>query len=163
MVVAISDSRIVPITEDLTTEVSTLEILRGLETMYRVDKPLAVPGTTALLMGEFAVLNSAGKAERAGATPVGQTYLVFAGTDRFDVKATGQVTLVMSWPIQAKTTRYNTGGSYAVGDLLTVKNLGGGQSQLTPAATTEFAVARVLEVGTGYLVYETLGGGSTEL
>lgn len=158
MVVSISAARVAPITEDLTTEELRLSITRGLETMYRVDAKLAT-SDTVLGLGEWAVLNSDGKAERAGAVPVGQTYLVFAGTDRFDVKATGQVTLVKSWPIVAKSSVYDDGQSYAVGDLLTVKDLGGGESALTKAATGEAALARVVTVGSGWLEYETLGGG----
>jgi hypothetical protein len=158
MVVAISDARVAPITEDLTTEELRLSVVRGLESMFRVDVPLA-SADTVLGLGEWAVVNSDGKAERAGAVPVGNTYLVFAGTDRFDVKATGKVTLIKSWPIVAKSSRYDDGQSYAVGDLLTVKDLGGGESYLTLAATGEAALARVSAVGTGWLEFETLGGG----
>lgn len=158
MVVAISDARVAPITEDLTTSEQRLSVTRGLESMFRKDYKLATTDTV-LGLGEWAVINADGKAERAGAVPVGQTYLVFAGTDRFDVKATGQVTLVASWPIQAKSSVYDNGQSYAVGDLLTVKDLGGGESALTKAATGEAAMARVLAVGSGWLEYETLGGG----
>lgn len=158
MVVAISDNRVVPITEDLTTEELRLSVTRGIETMYRDDSPLATPDTV-LGLGEWAVLNADGKAERAGAVPVGNTFLVFAGTDRFDVRATGKVTLIRSWPIRAKTNRYDDTQTYAPGDLLTVKDLGGGESDLTLAATGEAALARVAVVGTGWLEFETLGGG----
>lgn len=158
MVVSISDARVAPISEDLTGEELRLSVTRGLETMHRVDAKLATPAEV-LLLGEWAVLNSDGKAERAGATPVGNTYPVFAGTERFDVKATGQVTLISSWPIRAKTSVYNDALSYVVGDLLTVKDLGGGESALTKAAAGEAALARVVTVGSGWLEYETLGGG----
>jgi hypothetical protein len=157
-IVAISDSRTVPITEDLTTEELRLSVTRGLETMYRADSPLATPDTV-LGLGEWAVLNADGKAERAGAVPVGHCYLVFAGTDRFDVKATGKVTLIRSWPINAKTNRYDDTQTYAVGDILTVKDLGGGESVVTKAAAGEAALARVIWVGNGWLEFETLGGG----
>lgn len=158
MVVAISDARVAPISEDLTTEELRLSVTKGLETMFRVDVPLAAG--VELGLGEWAVVNADGKAERAGAVPVGHTYLVFAGTDRFDVKATGKVTLIKSWPIQAKSNRYDDTQSYAVGDLLTVKDLGGGESSVTKAATGEAALARVVTVGNGWLEYETLGGAS---
>jgi hypothetical protein len=158
MVVAISEARVAPITEDLTTEELRLSVTKGLETMFRIDVPLATGA--ALGLGEWAVVNADGKAERAGAVPVGQTYLVFAGTDRFDVKATGKVTLIKSWPIQAKSNRYDDTQSYAPGDLLTVKDLGGGESVPTKAASGEAALARVVTVGNGWLEYETLGGAS---
>ena len=159
MVVAISDARVAPITEDLTTEELRLSVTRGLENMFRVDVKLATTDTI-LGLGEWAVVNADGKAERAGAVPVGNTYLVFAGTDRFDVKATGQVTLIKSWPIVAKSNRYDDTQSYSVGDLLTVKDLGGGESYVTKAATGEAALARVVTVGNGWLEFETLGGAS---
>jgi hypothetical protein len=156
MVVAVSDIRVAPIGEDLTTQDLSLSILRGLENMFRVDKKLATGAS--FLKGEWAVLNSDGKAERPGAVPVGNTYLVFCGTDRFDAHATGQVTLIMSHPVVAKTARYDVGQTYGVGDYLTVKDLGAGEAFVTKAAGAEVKLARVLEVGNGYLTFETLGG-----
>lgn len=154
MVTAISDVRIAPVGEDLTTEETRLSILRGLERMHRVDKPYDT--NASFVMGEWAVLNASGKLERAGATPVPNTYLVFAGTDRFDAKATGQCTVIMGSQVIAKTSQYDDGASYAVGDYLTVKDLGGGESSLTAHTGGEVAVAKVVEVGAGYLVFETM-------
>ena len=154
MVTAISDVRISPVGEDLTTEENRLSILRGLERMHRVDKPYATG--EAFVMGEWAVLNADGKLERAGATPVPNTYLVFAGTDRFDAKATGQCTILMASQVVAKTSQYDDTASYAVGDYLTVKDLGGGESSVTLHTGGEVAVAKVVEVGAGFLVYETM-------
>jgi hypothetical protein len=156
MVVAVSDIRVAPIGEDLTKEDLSLSVLRGIENMYRVDKKLAAGAFFA--KGEWAVLNSDGKVERPGVTPVGATYLVFCGTDRFDSHATGQVTLIMSHPVVAKTSRFDVGQTYGVGDYLTVKDLGAGEAFVTKQAGTEVKLARVLEVGNGYLVFETLGG-----
>lgn len=156
MVVSISDIRIAPIGEDLSTSDLSLDILRGLEKMYRVDKKVATGN--AFLKGEWAVLNTDGKAERPSTTPVAQTYLVFCGTDRYDAHATGQVTLIMSHPVVAKSSRYDVGQTYAVGDYLTVKDLGAGEAYVTKWGTGEPKMARVLEVGNGYLVFETLGG-----
>ena len=158
-VVAVSDIRVAPIGEDLTKEDLTLSILRGLEGMYRVDKKVATGAS--FLKGEWAVLDSDGKADRPGATPVGHTYLVFCGTDRFDARATGQVTLIMGKSVVAKTSRYDDGQSYAVGDYLTVKDLGGGEAHVTKAGAGEARLGAVLEVGTDYLVFETLGGFSS--
>lgn len=152
--VAVSDIRTVPVGEDLTTDELRLQVLRGIEKMYRVDKPLATG--VALGLGEWGVLGADGTVSRPTATPVAQTYLCFAGTDRFDVKATGQVTLIMNSPIIAKSNRFDTTQTYAVGDYLTVKDLGAGEAFLTKQASTEPKLARVQEVGDGYLVYETL-------
>lgn len=154
MVVAISDIRVAPVGEDLTLSEGRLEILRGMEKMYRVDKAYGAGQDFAL--GEWACLHADGKAYRAGATPVAASYLVFGGTDRFDSKATGQVTLVMASQVMARTTQFNALLSYAVGDYLTVKNLGSGASSLTKWSAGEVAVAKVVEVGAGSLSYETM-------
>jgi len=154
MTTAISDIRTVPVGEDLTKAESRLEVLRGMEKMYRVDKPYATGQGFGL--GEWAVLGADGKVSRATSTPAKATYLVFGGTDRFDAKATGQVTLVMASQIMAKTSVYNSALSYAVGDYLTVKDLGAGESRLTKHGANEVAVAKVVEVGSDYLVYETM-------
>lgn len=154
--VTVSDIRTAPVGEDLTTAEGRLEVLRGLERMFRADKPLAAGALLGL--GEWGVLGADGKVSRASSSAVPNTYLVFAGTDRFDVKATGQVTLVMNSPIVARTTVYNTAVSYQVGDYLTVKDLGGGESRLTKAAGADAKLARVQAVGSDHLVYETLLG-----
>jgi hypothetical protein len=54
------------------------------------------------------------------------------------------------------TNQYDDGPTYAVGDYLTVKDLGGGESSLTLHTGGEVAVAKVVEVGSGFLVYETM-------
>lgn len=156
MVTTISDVRIAPIGEDLTTEELRLSILRGMERMHRVDKARVAGAEGEFALGEWAVLNADGKLERAGATPVAATYLVFAGTDRFDSKATGQCTIVMASQLVVKSSQYDDSETYAVGDYLTVKDLGGGESSVTLHTGGEVAVAKVVEVGTGYLVYETM-------
>jgi hypothetical protein len=157
MVTGISDIRTVPVGEDLTKEDLRLSILRGTENMYRVDKPVAAGEDFD--QGEWAVLNSEGKCERPGASAVANTYLVFSGTNRFDSKATGQITLVMSHPIIVKSSYFNPLGDYAVGTPLTVKTIGGGsQAFVTPAETGDTVLARVIESNTNFLVYETLGG-----
>ena len=154
---AISSERTVPISEDLTTEEKSLSVIRGLEDMKRVDKKLKSGETFAL--GEWAVINSDGEAERAGGSAVHNTYPVFAGTDRFDVHATGQVTLIMNSAIIAKTNKFNPAPSYVVGMPLTVKAYSAGKSELTEATGGDAIVARVhdaSEVANGCLVYETV-------
>jgi hypothetical protein len=156
MVVSVSDIRVAPIGEDLSTSDLSLDVLRGFEKMFRVDKKIAAGAFFA--KGEWAVLNVDGKAERPSTTPVGGSYLVLCGTDRFDSRATGQVTLIMSHPVVIKTSNYDVGQTYNVGDYLTVKDLGGGESTVSSWGTGEPKHARVLEEGNGYLVFETLGG-----
>lgn len=152
--IGISDIRTVPVGEDLTTENLAAAVIRGFEKMFRVDKKLGTG--VSLLSGEFGVLNDDSTLSRPGATPVANTYLVLAGSDRFDVKATGQATLVMNSPIMVKTNKYDAGQTYAVGSLLTAKNRGGGQADLTLAANGEYCFAKVAELGSGYLVYELI-------
>jgi hypothetical protein len=155
MVQSVSDIRVAPIGEDLSTSDLSLEVLRGFEKMFRVDKKIAAGAFFA--KGEWAVLNVDGKAERPSTSPAGASYLVLCGTDRFDSRATGQVTLIMSHPVIIKTSNFEM-LSYNVGDYLTVKDLGGGESTVTSWGTGEPKHARILEVGNGYLVFETLGG-----
>ena len=151
----IDTARTVPVQEDLTTDETRLQILRGLEHMFRVDKPLAA--ATALVLGEWGVLNSDGKMERPGATGVPNTYLVFAGTERFDVVATGKVTLVFGSHIVASTSQFDTGPHYEVGDPLTAKTLGHGEAILTAATDPADAIlARVVEFVDGKLTFETI-------
>lgn len=159
MVQCINPARIAPVTEDLTQPYDDFQVLRGWEKMNRVDKPLAVGAS--FLPGEWAVLNNTGTLERAPAaptnvSPVTMLYLVIAGTDRFDVAANKAATIVMASNIIVRTKKYNTAGVYAVGTLLTVKEYAAGKSDVTPVGAGEPVVARVIEVGTDYLVYETL-------
>mgnify|MGYP001567462525 CR=1 FL=1 len=156
MTVSISDIRTSPIGEDLTTEELRLSVVRGIETMFRIDYALA-DASTELLLGEWGCLNAQGKVERPGAVPVKNTFICWAGTERYDVKATGQVTLIAHSNIVAKTSRYDDTQSYVVGDDLTVKDLGGGEAGVTKAAGAEVVLARVLEVGTNFLTISILG------
>jgi len=151
MVMAINEARTAPITEDLTTEDLSISVIRGLESVFRKDIELAAGATFA--KGEWGVLDTEGKLARPGASATADAFVVFNGTDRFDVKATGKVTILMG-SFVAKTSKYDAGPSYAVNDYLTVRNLGGGEAILTKAASGEPGVGRVLEVGNGYLVFE---------
>lgn len=154
MVTSVSDIRTVPVGEDLTQENLSLSVLRGLERMHRVDKK-SEPALS-LVSGEWGVLGNDNTVGRPGSVPVAATYLCFLGTDRFDAKASGQVTLIMNSPVIVKSNKFNSAGSYVVGTYLTVKDLGGGEASVTPASAGEYAVAKVNEVGQGYLVYEVI-------
>lgn len=154
MTTSISDIRIAPVGEDLTKESLGLSIIRGIEKMFRVDHKLA--SGVALASGEFGVLQNDGTVVRPGATPVANTYLCFLGSERFDVKATGKVTLIQNSSIIVKTSKYDVSGSYHVGSFLTVKDRGHGEADVTVGAAGEFAVGKVSEVGQGYLVYELI-------
>lgn len=147
-------ARTVPVQEDLTKDDLRLSVLRGLEKMFRVDKPLA--SSVELGKGEWGVLNAEGKMERPGAVPVPNTYLVFAGTERYDVKATGKVTTIMNSQIIAATDLYDTGVTLEVGDPLTVKDLGAGEAYLTKASGDEPVLARVVEHVAGKLTFATV-------
>jgi len=62
----------------------------------------------------------------------------------------------MATQLIVKTTKYDASATYAVNDLLTVKDLGASESHVTRHTAGEVAVAKVVEVGTDYLVYETM-------
>jgi hypothetical protein len=151
---AIDPTRVAPVTADLTLDDDAFQVLRGLESMHRVDKKLVDLNTTTLLKGEWAVLNSDDKVQRPGATGVRNSYPVFCGTDRFDVHATGAVTLIMGPGVIFKTTVYDPAGSYTPGVKLAAKSGGTGQAWLAPVVSAEACVAVVQTVGTGYLICE---------
>lgn len=146
-IVAISDLATVPVGADLTTEETRLEVLRGLETMKRVDVQLG--SGVDLGLGEWAVVDSSGLAQRPTSTPVANTFLVFSGTDRFDVKATGQVTLIMNSLVIAKSSRYDTAQTYTPGAALTAKLLTGGVAGLTLQSGSQPIHARVVAAPAG--------------
>lgn len=158
MVVAISDIRVAPIGEDLTTDDLSLNVLRGIESMYRVDRKVATGAD--FVRGEWAVLNTDGKAERPGGVGVANTFLVWSGSDRFDSHITGQVTLIMSHPVIAETNKYDTGFNYDIGNFLTVKDVGPGTAYVTKWTSGDAKLAVVVDVKSGSLVFRTLGGGT---
>lgn len=158
MVQCINPNRIAPVTEDLTTPADDFEIIRGWEKMHRRDFPLATGAT--FLPGEWAVLNNTGALERAPAAPTDTTpmYLVIAGTDRFDVAATQAATVVMASNVVVRTKRYDTGGAYNVGTILTAREWAADESSVTPHAAGRPVVGRVTAVGDDWIEYETLVG-----
>ena len=85
------------------------------------------------------------------ATSVQATFPVWAGNSegRSDVAATGKATVLMGGRFVYQTTKYDAGGSYNVGDPLTVKDLGGGERVPTNCASTEYVHAIVRKVPAG--------------
>lgn len=153
MVLAINPNRIVPVQEDLVLPYSQFEIVRGWEKMHRKDYPLAA-GVVAK-EGEWLVLGNNGKLTRPGATGVANSFLVIAGTDRFDVAATQQATVIVASKVIVRTTLFAP-VSYNVGDSLTVKDLGAGEAVVSAAGVGDAVLARVMAVGTDFLEYEVL-------
>lgn len=153
-VVAIDQLAIVPVQVDLTTEFGPLEIIRGFENMFRVDNPIRP--NTALVAGEWGVLNDDGTVTRPTASPVVNTFLCIAGTDRFDSAATGNVTMAMNSNIRVRTTTYDPSPTYHVGSPLTVKDIGGGTAFVTLASGTDPVLARVAVLGNGTLTYDVM-------
>lgn len=147
----INPDRTVPVQEDLTTEVLEFAVIRGNENMHRKDFPKAEG--VSIFTGEWAVLANE-ELVRPGTTPDINTYPVLAGTNRYDAKATGQLTVVQNSTIVAKSERFNKSESYTSGMLLTVKDRGAGEADLTPAANEEWAFAKVTKVNDAYLVFE---------
>jgi len=154
MPTSISDISIAPIGADLTLDNLKLQVLRGIEKAHRVDKKLA-PGV-ALAAGEWGVLGSDSTVSRPTATPSAASYLCFSGTDRYDSKATGQVTLFMASPLIVKSSFFDAGENYEPGDALTVKDLGGGEAGVTKAGLSDPVLAKVVEQLDGALVYQVL-------
>lgn len=154
MVVAITDSRVVPVSEDLTTPETRLEVIRGLENAIRRDFPLKAGEVFEL--GEWAVLNASGELENATATPVPNSYLVFSDGGRFDVHATGKLTVFQNSALVVKTTNYDLAPTYVVGSPLTVK-LVAGKSVLTLGnGTTDPVLARVVSEDGQTLEFSTV-------
>lgn len=141
---------LVPLTEDLTLEQNLLDITRGLEKIIRVDKTIA-SGATLFAEGDWAVLNDSDELVDPTVTSAQATFPVWAGDSegRSDVHATGKATIIMGGDFVYKTTKYDTGGSYNVGDPLTVKDLGGGEKVPTNCASTEYIHAVVTKVPAG--------------
>ena len=154
MVQCIDPNRIVPVQEDLTTDYDDFQVIRGWGKMHRVDKKVAAG--ISFTPGEWAVLGTNGELTRPTTTPALNTYPVLSGTDRFDAAATGQATIIMSSSVMIRTTKFDNGATYAVGDYLTVKDLGGGEAYVTKAAATEAYVGRVTGIVAGdYIEFET--------
>jgi hypothetical protein len=151
MPVSVSDIRTVPVGEDLTTESLSLSVLRGMEKAHRVDHKSAA--ALALVAGEWGVLQTDGTVARPGASSVPNTFLCFCGTDRFDARATGQVTLMQGSALVCKTNKYLSTDVYVAGSYLTVDDQGSGKAELRLAASGDYVLAMVDEVGDGYLVY----------
>jgi len=150
-IIAISDSRTVPVQEDLTTEELKLSVLRGFENAHRVDKRFK--DGENFVMGDWAVLNEDGELETPGAGPVPNTYLVFSGNDRFDAKATGQCTIFMASGLIVKSNKF-AAGTYLVGTQLTVK----GGKLIGVAAANDPCFGQVIEATADWLIYETKAG-----
>ncbi len=137
---------LVPLQEDLLLDTHKLDIFKGLEGIIRFDKTIADGEVFA--EGDWAVLNDSDELEAPSATPVANTYPVWAGNaeGRTDVHATGMATVLMGGRFFYRTTKFDTNPSYSVGDALTVKDLGGGEMVPTAAAGGEAVLARVHRV-----------------
>lgn len=155
---SISEGRTVPVTEDLTTEDLSLQILRGLESAFRVDKPFVAGEYFAA--GDWAVLNADGKLTYPSTAGVANTYLVFAGNNRYDAKATGQCTLLMGHVV-AKTEKYNKAASYSVGSPLTYKQTATDVYLLTLGTPgTDVILGHVIEENGDTITFETVKSAS---
>jgi len=146
-------SRVAPISEDLTKEDLSCQIVRGYSLANKVAE--SFQKGTVLVSGEWAVKTANGM-ERPGVASSNMSMLVIGGTERFDSQATGKVTVIQSSQVQVKTNKFAEQGTYAEGTELTVKNLGAQEAIVSPATAGDYIVAKVLECGNGFLVYETV-------
>lgn len=136
----------VPLQEDLLLSTHKLDIFKGLENVIRMDKKISAGEVFA--EGNWAVLNDSDELEAPTATPVANTYPVWAGNanGRTDVHATGMATCLMGGRFFYRTDMFDSAPSYSVGDGLTVKDLGAGEMVPTKASGTEPVLARVHRV-----------------
>lgn len=138
-----SNENLVPLQSDLTQDEYKLEIVRGLEGLIREDKKIAEGESFS--EGDWAVLNNNNELESPSASPVANTFPVWAGNGdgRSDVFATGKATILRGGRFLYKTSKFDPAPSYNVGDGLTVKDLGGGEKVPTLASGSDPVVARV--------------------
>lgn len=141
-----NDENLVPLSQDLTADDHLLDIFKGLEGVIRDDKTIADGQSFA--EGDWAVLNNSDELEAPGATPVANTYPVWAGNaeGRSDVHATGKATILLGGRFFYRTTKFDTAQTYNTGDYLTVKDLGGGERVPTLQAGSEPKLAKVHKV-----------------
>ena len=140
-------ANLAPLQEDLLEETPLLEVIRGLEGAIREDIALAEGESFA--EGEWAVINADYELEAPGATGVANCVPVWAGDaeGRSDVHATGKLTVLRrARGFIYRTTRFDKGETYAVGDALTVKSLGNGSRVPTKAGGSDAVLARVSKV-----------------
>jgi len=153
---SINDNNISPIAQDLLGGNLDLEITYGLVEAKRIDYPYGAG--VSLVKGEWGVLQADGTIARATSTPAKASFLVFAGNDRYDSRATGMLTMIVNSAIVAKTVYYDDTASLAPGDGLTVKLLAvganSGKSGLAKASGAEPVHAYVNYVSGGVLVYD---------
>lgn len=138
---------LLPLTEDLLNETPLLEVIRGLEGLFREDIPMAAGESFA--EGDWAVINNDYELEAPGATPSRACVPVWAGNSegRSDVHATNKATVLRrTRGFIYRTTKFDGTQTYAVGDNLTVKDLGSGERVPTKAAGAEAVLARVSKV-----------------
>lgn len=142
-----NNENVVPLQEDLTVETPLLEIIRGLEGLMRED--IALADGESFAEGDWGVINADYELEAPGATASHACVPVWAGNaeGRSDVIATGKVTVLRrARPFIYRTTKFNTAETYAVGDALTVKDLGAGEKVPTKATGSDAILARVSKI-----------------
>jgi len=152
-----------PLSADLTKPDYSFDIVRGLESLVRVDKSIGIdPATTKTALfseGQWGKLTDTGAVVPATATASANTFPIFAGnaSGRSDVHATGMVTLLMGGRFIYKTTQYDTSvaaASYVSGAPLTVKAVVGFDRVPTLAAGADVVLARVVTPPTAAGVME---------
>jgi hypothetical protein len=141
-----STENLAPLSKDLFEPDYKLEIIRGLEHLIRVDKTIADGEVFA--EGDWAVLNDNDELEAPSATPVANTYPVWAGNaeGRSDVHATKKATILMGQSFIYKTAKFDANPVYTVGAPITVKDLGAGEMVPTLQSGSEPILGRVVAI-----------------
>jgi hypothetical protein len=134
---------IVPITEDLRTEDSRMDIIKGIEKLNPKDEVMTSAVAAAGCSAGDWLVKGANGLELAGGTAVANTYPVWVGNDQLDAVASGKATILVGGHYIYRTTKY-VAGSYTAGMNLTVKDTGGTSAKLLQAAGgTDPILARV--------------------
>lgn len=152
-----------PVGADLTQPNTSMEIIRGMDNLQRVDYEIADDGGGTLLLfgaGNWAVLSDTQTLVLATATAVANSFPVWAGNEsgRSDVHATGKATILMGGRFTYKTDRYDTVPTYAAGSPITLKVANGEDRVPTLATGADPVLGRVVEPpdATGIITLEVI-------
>jgi hypothetical protein len=135
---ALPQELVSPISVDLRAEELKLDIVKGIEFLKVIDGKLDSGDAEE---GDWVKRTATGFAPPSSSS-VAHVYPVITGNNRYDSLATGQVTVAVGGGFIYKTKKF-VSGSYAVGDKLCVKDLGGGEMVPSAAGGSDAVVARV--------------------
>ena len=143
---------VAPVTEDLRKEDLKFDIIKGIEHVNYQDGKLDAGDVEE---GDWVRKTATGFAvPNASQT---RCFPVVTGNNRYDSKATGNVTVIVGGNWIYQTTKF-VAGSYTVGQALTVKDLGGGEKVPSAAGSGDVVCGRVFayDAAKGILTIEVV-------